>query len=155
MFKLSKFFVTLFYLGHFKFAPGTIASLISIILIFFIYIVFHKILFFVFFLFCFFSSFYLIDIYQKNTNKYDSSEIVIDEFLGIFIIFFFFEYCDKINIYYKLLLSFIFFRFFDILKPFPINWIENKLKNSFGVIFDDIIAGFYSVICLVILNVFI
>ena len=35
---------------------------------------------------------------------------------------------------------------------FPINWIDKKIKNSFGIIFDDIIAGIYSVICLMIIN---
>ena len=45
---------------------------------------------------------------------------------------------------------FILFRFFDIIKPFPINIFEKKFKNSFGVIFDDIIAGIYVVLTLII-----
>ena len=51
-----------------------------------------------------------------------------------------------------MILGFIFFRIFDILKPFPINLIDKKIKNSFGVIFDDIVAGIYSVICLKLIN---
>ena len=85
-----------------------------------------------------------------DTN--DSPEIIIDEFLGVFIIFLFFDYYNKLNFYTIFILGFILFRFFDVLKPFPINWIDKKIKNSFGIIFDDIIAGIYSVICLKIIN---
>jgi len=45
---------------------------------------------------------------------------------------------------------FILFRFFDIKKPFPVNFFDKKLKNSFGVILDDVIAGFYVVLTLII-----
>ena len=46
--------------------------------------------------------------------------------------------------------SFILFRFFDILKPFPINWIDKNIKNGLGVILDDIIAGMFSAITIYI-----
>ena len=42
--------------------------------------------------------------------------------------------------------------YFDILKPFPISWIDKKINNYFGVILDDIVAGIYSIICLIIIN---
>ena len=45
---------------------------------------------------------------------------------------------------------FLLFRFFDIKKPFPINYFDKNLKNSFGVVFDDIIAGLYVVLTLII-----
>ena len=51
-------------------------------------------------------------------------------------------------------LIFVSFRFFDILKIFPANWVDKKIKNSFGVILDDIIAGIYSILVLYLLNVF-
>ena len=47
-----------------------------------------------------------------------------------------------------ILLSFILFRFFDILKPWPISLADQKLKNSFGVMFDDILAGLFAGIVL-------
>ena len=50
-----------------------------------------------------------------------------------------------------ILLSFILFRFFDILKPFPINSVDKKLKNGVGVMLDDIIAGIYSTIVIYII----
>ena len=45
---------------------------------------------------------------------------------------------------------FVLFRFFDIKKPFPINVFDKKYKNSFGVIIDDVIAGFYVVFTLIV-----
>ena len=104
------------------------------------------------FLIIFLISLYLISIYQRNTKTHDSSEIIIDEFIGIYFIFLFLDYFDNINYYLFLFFSFIFFRFFDILKPFPINVVDNKMKNSFGIIFDDIISGLYSIIILIIIN---
>ena len=49
-----------------------------------------------------------------------------------------------------MLVSFIGFRFFDILKPFPINYIDKNFKNGLGVVLDDIIAGIYTTIVLYI-----
>ena len=45
-------------------------------------------------------------------------------------------------------LSFLLFRFFDILKPFPINLIDNKIKNGFGVMLDDVVAGIFATLVL-------
>ena len=49
------------------------------------------------------------------------------------------------------ILSFFLFRFFDISKPFPINLVDNNIKNGFGVMFDDVIAGIFSTIILYLL----
>ena len=60
---------------------------------------------------------------------------------------------DEAIIFYGV--CFILFRFFDIVKPFPVNFFDKKFKNSFGVIMDDIFAGFYvvlSLICFMILK---
>jgi len=51
-------------------------------------------------------------------------------------------------------LIFLFFRIFDILKPFPANWIDKNMRNSFGIILDDIVAGIYTIITLALINVF-
>ena len=51
-------------------------------------------------------------------------------------------------------LSFIGFRFFDILKPYPINYVDKNMKNGFGVILDDLIAGFFTLIVLYICIIF-
>ena len=152
MFNLSKIFVTLLYIGYVKIIPGTIGSLVAFIVILIAHNFLDKIYLYILFITCFFLSLYLINIYQKTIGKNDSPEIIIDEFLGVFIIFLFFDYYNKLNLYIIFILGFVFFRFFDILKPFPISWIDKKIKNSFGVIFDDIMAGIYSTICLIIIN---
>ena len=152
MFKISKIFVTIFYLGYSKIIPGTIGSFISFIIIYLAYISLNKIYLYILFIIFFILSLFLINFYQKTIKKIDSSEIIIDEFLGVFIIFLFFDYYSKINIYFFFFIGFLLFRFFDIYKPFPINWIDKKIKNSFGVIFDDIVAGIYSSVCLIIIN---
>ena len=152
MFNVSKIFVTLLYIGYSKIIPGTIGSFVAFIVISFAHNFFDKIYLYILFITCFFLSLYLINVYQKSNGKNDPPEIIIDEFLGVFIIFLFFDYYNKLNFYTIFILGFILFRFFDVLKPFPINWIDKKIKNSFGIIFDDIIAGIYSVICLKIIN---
>ena len=152
MFKISKIFVTIFYLGYSKIIPGTIGSSISFIIIYFTYMSLNKIYLYTLFIICFFLSLFFINFYQKTIKRIDSSEIIIDEFLGVFIIFLFFDYYSKLNIYFFFFIGFLLFRFFDIYKPFPINWIDKKIKNSFGVIFDDIVAGIYSSVCLIIIN---
>ena len=48
---------------------------------------------------------------------------------------------------------FILFRFFDIKKPFPVDFFDKKFKNSVGVIMDDVIAGLYVVLTLIIFMV--
>ena len=70
-------------------------------------------------------------------GKYDRSEIIIDEIIGQQIPLILFD-ITYINIF----LSFIFFRFFDILKIFPASYVDKNYSNSLGIIFDDIIAGF-------------
>jgi len=49
------------------------------------------------------------------------------------------------------LASFVLFRVFDIMKPFPINWFDQRLKNGFGVMFDDLLAAIYSILCLLVI----
>ena len=78
-----------------------------------------------------------------------------DEFLGIYLIMLFYENFNSINFFIKILLIFFLFRFFDILKPFPANWIDKNYKNSFGVILDDLIAGVFTLFTLFLINAFI
>ena len=98
----------------------------------------------------------LINLLKDEFEHIDSKEIVIDEYLGqsIPILFFYFillEASASIDFFSIIvLISFIGFRFFDILKPYPINYIDNNFKNGFGVVFDDIIAGIFTTVVLYI-----
>ena len=155
MFNLSKFFVTIFYIGYSKFAPGTLGSIISILIIYIIDINFNKLAFFLIFIFILIFSIFFIKIYTKNNSKHDPKEIVIDEFIGIYFIFLFIDKLQVFNNIFTIICIFILFRFFDIFKPFPINIIDQKIKNSFGVIIDDLLAGIYTVITIKLINEFI
>ena len=102
----------------------------------------------------------MINNLKGEFEEIDSKEIVIDEFLGqsIPIIFFyiiFYEGSVSTNFFLIIVfLSFIGFRFFDILKPYPINHIDKNMKNGFGVILDDLLAGFFTLIVLYICIIF-
>ena len=146
--KLSSLIVTLFNVGKFPIAPGTIGSIFSFLLLFLLINSIQYIFFLIIFIIIFIVSIYFINIYNEKTIEKDSKEIIIDEFLGCYFIFIFFPIFKNENIYVFLLLSFILFRILDILKPFPINLIDKKFKNSYGIIFDDILAGLYTVIIL-------
>ena len=100
-------------------------------------------------------SFYAVSEYIRYNKNKDPKEVVIDEFIGQSIPIYLYEIShsseknsQEIILFY--LYIFILFRFFDIKKPFPINIFDKKFKNSFGVIFDDVIAGFYVVLTLII-----
>ena len=157
MIKLANFFVSLSFAGYIKLIPpGTFASFLSIVILF--PIVEYKIIsleiFVAVFIIFFLLSLFFINKFSLNTNSHDSKIIVIDEFLGIYLILIFYDQIKIINLYFTLVLIFILFRFFDILKIFPANIVDKKLKSSFGVILDDLIAGIYTTIVLYTLNVF-
>ena len=44
--------------------------------------------------------------------------------------------------------GFALFRFFDVLKPFPISWLDKKVEGGFGIMIDDIVAGIFAAVCL-------
>ena len=99
-------------------------------------------------------------VFEGEFEEIDSKEIVIDEFLGqsIPILFFYIIFYEgSVSNHFFLIivfLSFIGFRFFDILKPYPINHIDKNMKNGFGVILDDLLAGFFTLIVLYICIIF-
>ena len=154
--KISQIFSTLFFIGYVKWAPGTFGSFFSLIIIIFLHNILNKNEFIILFICILLMATICIKIYSKSVNNHDAKEIVIDEFLGIYLIIIF-SYDFKIfnNEFIKILLILLFFRIFDILKPFPANWIDKNLKNSYGIILDDIVAGIYTIITLALINVFV
>ena len=159
--KIGKLIVTMFGVGLLKYFPGTFASFVTAI----IYCFFYSIKLSYFFLisinlFLFIYSVWMINNLEGEFAEIDSKEIVIDEFLGqsIPILFFyiiFYEASVSNSFFFIIVfLSFVGFRFFDILKPYPINYVDNNIKNGFGVILDDLIAGLFTLIVLYICIVF-
>jgi phosphatidylglycerophosphatase A len=155
-------FVTILGLGKIKFIPGTFGSLATTIILYYLFHVLNFssniILFILIIIFIY--SFYAVSSYIKNSVNKDPSEIIIDEFLGQSIPIYLYEIShgtikasSEAIIYYGLF--FILFRYFDIAKPFPVSFFDKNFKNSFGVIMDDICAGFYvvlSVVCFMVLK---
>ena len=154
--KISQIFSTLFFIGYVKWAPGTFGSIFSLITIIFLHNIVNKNEFIILFICILLMATICIKIYSKSVNNHDAKEIIIDEFLGIYLIIIC-SYDFKIfnNEFVKILLILLFFRIFDILKPFPANWIDKNMKNSYGVILDDIVAGIYTIITLALINVFV
>ncbi len=146
----------MFGVGKIKFAPGTFGSLITTIILFYLFhflnlasniILIGLIIIFIY-------SFYAVSSYTKDSKNKDPGEIVIDELLGQSIPIYLYEISHGTTkesgeaiIYYTLF--FLLFRYFDIAKPFPVNFFDKNFKNSFGVIMDDICAGLYVVLTLV------
>ena len=146
----------MFGLGKIKYMPGTFGSFVTTIIL---YYLFHTLnvapnIILVFLIIIFVYSFYAVSSYIENSKNKDPGEIIIDEFLGQSIPIYLYEIshgtakdANEAIIYYTLF--FILFRYFDIMKPFPVSFFDKNFKNSFGVIMDDICAGFYVVLSLV------
>ncbi len=153
---LTNIFVSLFYSGYFKIWPGTFASVISILILFPIieYNLISREIFIFFFIFIFVLSLFFVKKFSFYTKSHDSGIIVIDEFLGIYLIFIFYDNIYIYNSYFTILSIFILFRFFDIVKIFPANLIDKRMNNSLGVLLDDLIASVYTIAVLYTLNVY-
>ena len=153
----TKIFVSIFFVGYIKFASGTWGSLAAILILYPIikYTMLSLEVLIIIFIILFFISNLFINFFSNFTNSNDSKHIVIDELLGIFIILIFYDFIFIYNDFITLILIFFIFRLFDIIKIFPANYIDKNLKNGYGVMIDDIIAGIYTILTLMILNVFI
>ena len=146
----------MFGLGKVKFMPGTFGSLTTIIFLFYLFHVLNipSNIILIGWIIIFIYSFYAVSTHTESSKNKDPGEIIIDEFLGQSIPIYLYEIShgttkgsDEAIIYYALF--FILFRYFDIMKPFPVNFFDKNFKNSFGVIMDDICAGLYVVLTVV------
>ncbi len=81
--------------------------------------------------------------FEAMTGTHDNSMIVIDEVAGLWITLI---ACTLSPL--SILLAFALFRFFDILKPFPVSWLDRNVSGAQGVMVDDIAAGVYAGLCL-------
>ena len=160
--KFNSLFVTMLGLGKIKFIPGTFGSLATIIIL---YILFHILSVSSHFILLglviiFIYSFPAVSSHIKDNENKDPGEIIIDELIGQSIPIFAYEIShgtkkspDEAIIFYCI--CFVLFRFFDIVKPFPVSFFDKNFKNSFGVMMDDVCAGLYvilSLICFMVLS---
>ena len=158
--KINLLLTTFFGYGYLTKIPGTLASAVTIIFIYITYEIlgYTNIRFsIVFFMILFLYSFYAIKDVETEFKNKDPKQIVIDEVLGQsmpLILLLYLNQTNQINISIEIyyILSFLFFRFFDILKPFPVSYFDENHKNSFGIIMDDIMAGLYSMILIYLIS---
>ena len=156
--KFNLLFITFFKIGKIKFAPGTIASLITCLLFLLIINFFNIVILFFCTLFIALYSFIAINNSFDSFDSQDPQEIVIDEVVGQMLPLLAIPIYE--NLYmapkeYYCAAAFVLFRLFDILKPFPINYVDNNTQGSLGVMLDDIIAGVFTIIILIIIFFFI
>ncbi len=149
-------------LGKIKIIPGTLGSLVTVIILYILFHVLDVSLDFILLglILIFVYSFPAIESYIKNNENKDPGEIIIDELIGQSIPIIAYEIShgtkktpDEALIFYCV--CFVLFRFFDILKPYPVSFFDKNYKNSLGVMLDDICAGLYvvlSLICFMVLS---
>lgn len=133
------------YIGKIPKAPGTWGSIAAFVPWFFIrglslplYLTVLGVIFIV--------GFFAAGSAEKIMNQPDPGCIVIDEILGMLIALTFAPAHPA-----AWLLAFIFFRIFDIFKPFPVSWFDRHIHGGIGIMMDDVIAGLYALICLQII----
>jgi len=159
--KINLIFVTFLGVGYIKIAPGTFASLVISIIFFYLFRLYISIEHFLFLclamILVFTYSLYAIKTIENEFEQKDARQIVIDEVIGQSIPIFLVEYITFLQTQsfgadlYLYAISFFLFRFFDILKPFPIGYFDKNYKNSFGILFDDVLAGVYTLVVLLLL----
>lgn len=153
--QLNILILTMLGIGNSKYAPGTVASFVTSVLFVCFYNFQVNILLLILYIFLIFIySVYSIENFKNSFSSIDAKEIVIDEFIGQSIpILTIYNLIEKNNLSHFILftfVSFVLFRIFDILKPYPINKIDTEMKNGLGVVLDDIVAGIYSAGVLII-----
>ncbi len=158
--KINLLISTFFGNGYISKIPGTFTSLSTLIIL---YIMFEVLQFnnlnyiLILYSITFFYSFYAVmDTVNEFENK-DPRQIVIDEVLGqamplILIVYLSSKNLINIPVEIYYFLSFVLFRFFDIVKPFPVSYFDKQHKNFFGIIMDDIIAGLYTMLIIYLVS---
>ena len=149
-FIFSDLFCTIFKIGNIKYMPGTLGSIIGVVAGIFLKNTVPITYYVLIILLIFLIAIITINIYQTKVGKEDRSEIIIDEFIGQQIPIFFIE----LNIL-NIVMCFMLFRFFDILKIFPTNYIDRNFKTSYGIIADDVVAGFQALGTIYLIKLFI
>ncbi|KPJ62018.1 MAG: hypothetical protein AMJ42_00360 [Deltaproteobacteria bacterium DG_8] len=137
--KIITLFSTGFYTGYFPIAPATFSTLTLGVALYLLISRLTPYAYGLLTLILFFSAIWLSDKSEKIFRVKDCSYIVIDELVGFLITMFLLPFK-----WIYLVMGFLFFRFFDIIKPPPANIINKRRKSGLDVVLDDVIAGIYS-----------
>jgi phosphatidylglycerophosphatase A len=139
------FLATLGGIGNIPLAPGTFGSIFSWLI--FIFLSHFVNMFYVTFI-GIFLSIWICEMASKNLIHKDHRSIVIDELIGIWIALLPVLYLadtQKERIVYAIA-ALLFFRLFDIFKPFPVSYFDENFKNGAGIVIDDLSAGVMAII---------
>jgi phosphatidylglycerophosphatase A len=131
-----------FGVGYSPIAPGTLGTLIAIPIYFFLSNI-RSPLYEITLVGFFFLSVWISENAETFFGKKDDQRIVIDEVMGFLVTMLWVPKTMRF-----IIVGFFLFRFFDILKPFPIRRVEKRLKGGYGVVSDDVMAGVYANIIL-------
>jgi len=151
--KFNLLFLTLFQIGKIKYAPGSFASLATCVVFLFLTNYFSVIFLFVLLLLIFGYSIIAINNFYNTFDSKDPQEIVIDEFVGQMLPLLaipIYETLYPASKIFYCVLAFLLFRFFDILKPFPISYIDKNTQGALGIMLDDVVAGIFTIIIMTI-----
>jgi len=147
---MRKIFLTLFYSGLSKKAPGTVGSFVALILGMGVLYISSPTTLFLLSILITVIAIKEINIYENEVGTHDNSEIVIDELAGMWI---------AMSIGGVLagdillgFIAFIFFRIFDIWKPSIIGRIDRDVGGGMGVMGDDVVAGVFAGLCTALVN---
>ena len=143
--KISVLIATFFNVGKFPVAPGTLASLITTIVVFIFNYFFRPdpLIMIAAILIIFLGGIIPSRIAEDHFGRKDPHAIVIDEVAGQMIALLFLPALLNSKSLAAYTAGFFVFRFFDILKPFPVN-LADRIRGGFGIMFDDVLAGLYS-----------
>ena len=142
---MRKLFLTVLYSGLSPKAPGTAGSLLSLILAMLLLNILSISNLFLLTVLITLIAVKQIDLYEKETGEHDGKEIVIDELAGMWL-----ALCianATSDNFVIAALAFVYFRLFDIYKPSIIGRIDRDVKGGWGVMGDDIVAGFFAGLC--------
>lgn len=144
-------FVSLLSSGFFPWAPGTLASLITMIpLCYLTYLKAPSFFLWPLFIIVTCISIFTCEYVQKKYHVHDPSWIVIDEVLGMTLTWLIAGPISTSDC----ILIFINFRFFDIIKIWPASYFDQKVTHGLGTIVDDLISGLYAALLFIIIKKF-
>ncbi len=139
---IVRFLATGFYVGKVPIAPGTAGTVIGVL--FYIFICGLPLVLYIITVITFiFLAAWLATIMQEIIGEQDPPEVVIDEMAGFLVTMCFHKFDISL-----VLAGFVIFRIFDIVKPFPIRWLERNFLSGWGVVLDDVMAGIYANVAL-------
>ncbi len=128
--------------GLSKYMPGTVGTLAAVPL--YLVVIHASIwIYSLLTLLVIFAGIYICDKAAEKLQVHDFGGIVWDEIAGLLITLWLVPFSWQ-----NLIMGFILFRLFDIIKPWPIKWIDQKVQGGLGIMLDDVLAGFFAALLL-------